>query len=464
MKKIAILPIRSGSKRFPGKNFYPILGEPLYKIVLQKLLTSKIFDSVIVATDESHKIAAQCEGLGIEIFQRSPSSSSDNAQTEEVISEIIPYYKFGREDWICLFQATNPFVEAPYLLELERLITLKECTSILTCVAQKRFFVDDIMKSDFVRERTQDVRETLLETGLFWAIQVKSFLKEKKRYTADYKLVKILPEHDADIDSLEDLQALKVKLQHNILAARKNFVKRDVKEHDYENYYNSPTDPDGNQRDLLNEYQERLDFAKDEIDYIRNLLTNIDLVDKLEVLDVGCGTGAISSKIFEGTSCNIIGIEPDSEAADRARMRLGLVHNTYYEEVSFKFLDNSKDFIIAFHVIEHLPDPNHFLDEMYRILRPGGYLLLSTPDFEGPVAKKFGAKFRLLHDPTHTSLFGMVGLLNSTISRGFWLERIMQPFIDTVYFTKANVDKLFDPKASVSPAFTGNVMSLILRK
>jgi len=46
----------------------------------------------------------------------------------------------------------------------------------------------------------------------------------------------------------------------------------------------------------------------------------------------------------------------------------------------FPFEDNFFDAVIALELIEHLYDPDHFLEEVYRVLKPSGYFILSTPN------------------------------------------------------------------------------------
>lgn len=46
----------------------------------------------------------------------------------------------------------------------------------------------------------------------------------------------------------------------------------------------------------------------------------------------------------------------------------------------FPFEDNLFDAVIALELIEHLYDPDHFLEEVYRVLKPSGYFILSTPN------------------------------------------------------------------------------------
>ena len=73
MKEFAIRSNRSDFVCLPGEKLVPMLGEPLYKVVLYKVLRSKIFDRVIVATDESAKVIHQSTGLEVDIYQRSVS-------------------------------------------------------------------------------------------------------------------------------------------------------------------------------------------------------------------------------------------------------------------------------------------------------------------------------------------------------------------------------------------------------
>ena len=63
------------------------------------------------------------------------------------------------------------------------------------------------------------------------------------------------------------------------------------------------------------------------------------------------------------------------------------------------------DVIFMHHVIEHLEKPEEDIKEVKRILKPGGILILGTPDFDSGCARLFGKNYRLLYDGTHISLF-----------------------------------------------------------
>jgi len=63
---------------------------------------------------------------------------------------------------------------------------------------------------------------------------------------------------------------------------------------------------------------------------------------------------------------------------------------------TWPFDDDSVGVLRAYHLIEHLPNPIHFFNEAYRVLAPGGLLLLEVPSMDGPGG---------VSDPTHRSFF-----------------------------------------------------------
>ena len=97
-----------------------------------------------------------------------------------------------------------------------------------------------------------------------------------------------------------------------------------------------------------------------------------------KILIVGCGTGVEVLVFEEEFGCNVIGIEPDPKVFDprltcRCDLRQGDVLHMEFESGYF-------DLIYSFHVLEHIPNFKKALDEMHRVLRPGGYLFLGTPN------------------------------------------------------------------------------------
>lgn len=106
-----------------------------------------------------------------------------------------------------------------------------------------------------------------------------------------------------------------------------------------------------------------------------------DLCDGLDVLDVASGEG-YGSALLAGVARSVTGVEIDAGSVAHAQ--------TAYTAPNLRFLqgdalaipagDASFDAVISFETLEHLADQARFLQEVRRVLRPGGLFLVSTPD------------------------------------------------------------------------------------
>jgi SAM-dependent methyltransferase len=123
------------------------------------------------------------------------------------------------------------------------------------------------------------------------------------------------------------------------------------------------------------------------------------------LLDVGTGFGFFLVEVKK-KGWEAAGVEISQRAIDYARDILGLtVLPGPLEKASFP--DHDFDAVTAFYVIEHLSHPMAFLRECYRILKPGGLLLLRYPHTT-PIKNLlqfFGIKNRLYDLPAHLSDF-----------------------------------------------------------
>lgn len=110
MKRIAIIPARSGSKGLRDKNIKQLQGKPLLAYSIEAALSSGCFDTVMVSTDSvEYAEIARCYGAEVP-FLRSAECSTDTAGSWEVVSEVLDRYSAsGRVfDVVALLQPTSP--------------------------------------------------------------------------------------------------------------------------------------------------------------------------------------------------------------------------------------------------------------------------------------------------------------------------------------------------------------------
>jgi SAM-dependent methyltransferase len=100
------------------------------------------------------------------------------------------------------------------------------------------------------------------------------------------------------------------------------------------------------------------------------------------VLEVGTGTGRLAHALKAWGGVAYKGIEPNSSLANYSRMQ-GFDVSEYELPNLPKEFQNKFDRVISLHVIEHAPtylDARKWLEEMIRVTKPGGFILVATPD------------------------------------------------------------------------------------
>ncbi|MBU4530942.1 MAG: class I SAM-dependent methyltransferase [Hoeflea sp.] len=103
------------------------------------------------------------------------------------------------------------------------------------------------------------------------------------------------------------------------------------------------------------------------------------------ILDVGCGPAwfwaATVKELPEKLELTLSDLSPGmvQEALERCRpLPFEAVTGQQADVIALPFEDGSFDSVIAMHVLYHLPDPTHGIAEMYRVLKPGGFLAVTT--------------------------------------------------------------------------------------
>ncbi|MCA1243838.1 class I SAM-dependent methyltransferase [Stappia stellulata] len=231
------------------------------------------------------------------------------------------------------------------------------------------------------------------------------------------------------------------------------FVRYPAREAEVE-YWDEKRDPDGNIRDLAAERDQR----KADLAYIADAV-NARAAGR--VVDVGCGLGELLEQI--SPKHERVGVDPSERAVEVAAERSGA--RTLRGELSVDlFPAGSCDTIIAHHVIEHIEEPVGFVETVRHLLAPGGVFVVGTPNFASAAARRFGERFRLLHDPTHVSLFTDDSLLRLLRDFGFRVAAVEYPFFGTRFATDEAWARMLDAEKGVSPAFWGSFVTVFAEK
>lgn len=135
------------------------------------------------------------------------------------------------------------------------------------------------------------------------------------------------------------------------------------------------------------------------------------------VLDVGCGTGALSVLLRDVRQAAVVGVEPDAARADRARER-GIEVVTGVLSASLQQALGVFDVAIYADVLEHLVDPLAELVKVRPFLKTGGVVVISVPN-----VAHWSVRFNLLLGRFR---YAEVGIMDATHLRWFTQETVLQ--------------------------------------
>jgi len=212
---ICVIPARGGSKRIYKKNIKDFLEKPIISYSIKAALSSKLFDRVIVSTDDEN-IAKVSKEYGAEVpFVRPKELSDDFTSTNDVVQHAINWFlEHDIEiDYVCCIYATAPLIKVSYLRQ--GLELLKNSNQLFAFSAtsfpfpvQRALKINNNKISMFYPEyaltRSQDLDESYHDAGQFYWGKPKAFLDGVSMFSKD-SIPLILPRYLVqDIDTLED--------------------------------------------------------------------------------------------------------------------------------------------------------------------------------------------------------------------------------------------------------------------
>jgi len=154
----------------------------------------------------------------------------------------------------------------------------------------------------------------------------------------------------------------------------------------------------------------------------RRVLRHLPRKTDLTALDCGCGFYAILLRDLKPRLSRGLGIDIHIDPAVRAMERLEFIESTLEESLPALPPDDF-DLVLLISVLEHLTDPEETLNQCYRLLRPGGALLVNVPTWAGKRGLEFSA-FKLRLSPAeemndHKMYYGKRDLWPLLVKSGF---------------------------------------------
>jgi pseudaminic acid cytidylyltransferase len=214
--KIAIIPARGGSKRIPRKNILNFMGKPLIAYSIEAAIDSKLFDRIIVSTDDP-EIATIAKEWGAETpFVRPLYLADDMTGTNEVVKHAIQWHNnhVKQVEIACCIYATAPLVTPQYLQKgLDILTATKKSyalsvtrfsSAIQRAIRLSKEGAIELLHPNYINTRTQDLEENYHDAGQFCWGWGKSYLNSIP-ILSNQTVPVILPRYLVqDIDTMED--------------------------------------------------------------------------------------------------------------------------------------------------------------------------------------------------------------------------------------------------------------------
>lgn len=215
MKRIAIIPARSGSKGLKDKNIIDLCGKPLIAYSIEAALETSLFDHVIVSTDSEH-YAEIAQHYGAEVMMRGEALSNDKATTFMVLEDILKNRLQESIDYFVLLQPTSPLRTSKHITEaiekfeskiehFDFLVSMKEAEHAKVLVNP----IDDdeslkYFDTDFSNYRRQGYKDYSPNGAIFIA-KPDSYLEQKHFFGAKALSYIMSAEDSVDIDGALDL-------------------------------------------------------------------------------------------------------------------------------------------------------------------------------------------------------------------------------------------------------------------
>ncbi len=179
---------------------------------------------------------------------------------------------------------------------------------------------------------------------------------------------------------------------------------------------------------------------------------------KGDLLDIGCATGQFLH-FMTAEGWNTTGIEPDEKTRKHAISEYGL--KVFPEETLDEFKESSFDVITMWHVLEHVAELNPRMEQLKKLLKPGGTVIIAVPNCDSYDAVKYGQFWAGYDLPRHLYHFTKTDVDRLAGKYGFTIVNTLPMKFDSYYVSLLS-EKYLKGKMNWMPAFWNGFWSNVL--
>ena len=221
IKRLLIIPSRSGSKRIKNKNIRLFQKKPVIYFPLNAAKKSKLFKKIHVSTD-SKKIKNIVENFGFKVdFLRPKKLAGDKITTEQVLRFVLKEFEKRNSyyDEIWSITPCSPLITKLDLIKASKklnkhknkiVLSVSKYSAPIEWAFKKNKELLIPLKKNSYKKRSQDFTEKYHDTGNFVGIPISFFKSKKINFDKNYIGYELPKKRSIDIDNYEDLELAEI--------------------------------------------------------------------------------------------------------------------------------------------------------------------------------------------------------------------------------------------------------------
>lgn len=220
-KVIAIIPARGGSKRLPRKNILKLNGVPLLTRVIKTVKKTKIFDEIIVSSEDK-EILLIAKNAGASAYFRPLHLAKDRATVAQTCTDVLLN---NNSNLFCCIYSTAVLIKEKTLKQSFLKFLSDNNTNVLMGVSKYNYHPVQALKimkngsakllnNYYEKKQSHTYPQTRVSNGTFYWGKSSQFLKERTFYSKKLKTFDVPEKEVCDVDTLDDYQKLQKKFRY----------------------------------------------------------------------------------------------------------------------------------------------------------------------------------------------------------------------------------------------------------